>query len=105
LKQVEEDTKTGQHKWALKLVHQLRHDSRIDSSLNDSDIVHLNLSSSRKTLFTGSKHGQVYAFVLPDTSDTYHLQREDRCKECMTCKKAFSVLGKFMVLSQVSDKC
>lgn len=90
------DTKTGHHKWALELVHQLRHHSRVDGSLNDSDIVCLALSSSRKTLFTGSKHGQVYSFVLPDVSDSYHFQREDRCKECMACKKAFSVLGKFL---------
>ncbi|GAN06509.1 beige/BEACH domain-containing protein [Mucor ambiguus] len=92
LKHVEIDSKTGQHKWSLVLVHELRHKSRLDGSLDTSDIVALSMSSSRKTLFTGSKHGQVYGFVLPDTSDTYHLQREDKYRECVTCKRAFSVL-------------
>ncbi|OAD02252.1 hypothetical protein MUCCIDRAFT_143984 [Mucor lusitanicus CBS 277.49] len=94
LKHVEVDAKTGQHKWSLALVHEMRHKSRLDGSLDTSDIVALSMSSSRKTLFTGSKQGQVYGFVLPDTSDTYHVQREDKCRECMTCKRAFSVLGK-----------
>ncbi|KAL9550165.1 hypothetical protein PS6_005689 [Mucor atramentarius] len=93
LKHVEIDAKTGQHKWSLALVHELRHKSRVDGNLDTSDIVALSMSSSRKTLFTGSKQGQVYGFVLPDTSDTYHVQREDKCRECMTCKRAFSVLG------------
>lgn len=96
LKHVEIDAKTGQHKWSLALIHELHHKSRIDSSLDKSDIVALSMSSSRKTLFTGSKQGQVYGFVLPDTSDTYHVQREDKCRECMTCRRAFSVLGLFI---------
>jgi hypothetical protein len=48
----------------------------------------------KRTLFTGNRHGQVYSFVLPDTSDTLHLLKEDRCKECTQCRKSFSVLGK-----------
>lgn len=92
LKQVEVDPKSGQHKWSMVLVHQLRHRSRVDKSLDDSDIVALTMSGSRKTLFTGSRQGQVYTFVLPDTSDAYHLLREDKFKECMACKRAFSVL-------------
>jgi hypothetical protein len=92
LKQVEIDPKSGQHKWSLELVHQIRHSSRVDNSLDDSDIVALTISSSRRTLFTGSRQGQVYTFVLPDTSDSYHLLREDKFRECMTCRKPFSVL-------------
>ncbi|KAI7902411.1 WD40-repeat-containing domain protein [Cokeromyces recurvatus] len=92
LKRIERDTSTGKHKWGLDLVHQLYHHSHLDQTPDRSDIVCLSISKSRKTLFTGSKHGRVYAFVLPDTSDTYHLQREDKCKECMMCNKAFSVL-------------
>ncbi|KAI8085819.1 uncharacterized protein B0P05DRAFT_570017 [Gilbertella persicaria] len=91
-KQVETDQATGKHKWTLSLVHQLCHNSRAESEVDESDIVCLSMSTSRKTLFTGNRQGQVNAFVLPDTSDTYHLQKEDKCKECMTCRKVFSVL-------------
>ncbi|KAI8643957.1 hypothetical protein BD408DRAFT_137123 [Parasitella parasitica] len=92
LKQVEVDTKTGQNKWSLTLVHEIGHKNRIDTSFDESDILALSVSNSRRTLFTGNRQGQVYSFVLPDTTDAYHVQREDKCKECMTCRKAFSVL-------------
>ncbi|KAI9353982.1 hypothetical protein BD770DRAFT_138359 [Pilaira anomala] len=92
LKQVEIDPKTGNHKWSLVLVHQLRHQNRVDTSLDDCDIIALTVSNSKKTLFTGNRQGQVYSFVLPDSSDTFHLLREDKFKECMTCRKVFSVL-------------
>lgn len=92
IKKVEKDSETSQCKWSLVPVHQLRHKSRVDSSLDDSDIVALTISNSKRTLFTGSRHGQVYSFVLPDTSDSYHLLREDKFKDCMSCKKSFSVL-------------
>ncbi|KAG1351442.1 hypothetical protein G6F62_002976 [Rhizopus arrhizus] len=93
LKQIETDLKTGQQKWSLTLAHQIRHESRIDGNLDNSDIVDLAISSSKKTLFTGNRHGKVYAFVLPDTTDSFHFLREDRYKECLTCRKTFSVLG------------
>lgn len=95
LKQIETDLKTGQQKWSLTLAHQIRHESRIDGNLDNSDIVDLAISSSKKTLFTGNRHGKVYAFVLPDTTDSFHFLREDRYKECLTCRKTFSVLGKY----------
>ena len=60
--------------------------------MDDADLVALIISSSRRTLFTGSNQGQVYTFVLPDTSDNCHLLREDKFRECMLCKKSFSVL-------------
>lgn len=94
IKQLETDTKTGQQKWSLNLVHQRRHHNRYNSSLDDSDIMCMALSGSRKTLFTGNRHGQVYSFVLPDTTDSFHFQREEKYKDCMICKRAFSVLGR-----------
>ena len=53
--------------------------------MDDADIVALTISYSRRTLFTGSKQGQVFTFVLPDTSDNYHLLREDKLRECVSC--------------------
>jgi hypothetical protein len=96
LKQIKTDPETKKQKWALTLVHQIQHSNRLDHSLDESDIVSLALSSSRKTLFTGNKHGQVYSFVLPDTVDTFHLMKEDKYKECVNCNKSFSVLGNIM---------
>ncbi|KAI9471034.1 MAG: WD40-repeat-containing domain protein [Benjaminiella poitrasii] len=92
-KQIENDKSTGKYRWTLALAHQIHHKSRVNQSFDKSDIVCLYISNSKKTLFTGSNQGQVYAFVLPDTSDTYHLQREDKYKECMMCNRYFSVLG------------
>ncbi|CEP07883.1 hypothetical protein [Parasitella parasitica] len=92
LKQIRLDPKTGQSKWSLALVHEIHHENRIDNSFDKSDIVALSVSSSKRTLFTGNRQGQVYSFVLPDTPDAYHVQREDKCRECMTCRKTFSVL-------------
>ena len=91
-KQIEADSNTGQQKWTLSLAHQLRHDRGTENNTDNSDVVCLSVSTSRKTLFTGNRQGQINSFVLPDTTDTYHLQKEDKCKECMICKKVFSVL-------------
>lgn len=89
---LERDPSTGEVRWNLVLAHQLRLRNSIDGTLDHSDIISLFISNTRKTLFTGSKEGRVYSFVMPDTPDTFHLQREDKCKECMSCGKVFSVL-------------
>lgn len=94
MKQIETDPKSDQKKWVLSLAHQIAHKNRINGSLDTSDIVDLAVSTSKKTLFTGNRSGQVYSFVLPDTTDTFHFLREDRYKDCMSCRKLFSVLGK-----------
>ncbi|KAI8092539.1 uncharacterized protein BX664DRAFT_89561 [Halteromyces radiatus] len=90
-KDIVQDEKTGEHKWTLNQLYQLTHANRIDSTFDSSDIVSLSFSQKR-TLLTGNRNGQVYAFVLPDTSDTLHYLKEDRCKECAQCGKSFSVL-------------
>ncbi|KAG1474371.1 hypothetical protein G6F56_000395 [Rhizopus delemar] len=92
MKQIETDPKSDQKKWVLSLAHQIAHKNRINGSLDTSDIVDLAVSTSKKTLFTGNRSGQVYSFVLPDTTDTFHFLREDRYKDCMSCRKLFSVL-------------
>lgn len=51
-------------------------------------------STGKRTLLSGNTGGQVYAYVLPDTTDTLHYVRDDRYKECMECGKAFSVLDR-----------
>ncbi|KAI8967891.1 WD40-repeat-containing domain protein [Mycotypha africana] len=78
--------------WSLELVKEMAHINRADSSFNKSDIVSLFLSPSKGTLFTGNRHGLVYTFVSPDTTDTYHYEKDDKHKECMECCKIFGVL-------------
>ncbi|KAI9249780.1 hypothetical protein BDA99DRAFT_523628 [Phascolomyces articulosus] len=48
--------------------------------------------ASKRTLLTGNSYGEVYTFVSPDSSDTLHYVRDDRHKDCMECKRTFSVL-------------
>lgn len=48
---------------------------------------------NKRTLLSGNQYGEVYAYVLPDTTDMTHYVRDDRYKDCMGCGRAFSVLG------------
>lgn len=92
LKTLVKDLLTGTERWNLVLSHQLGHHDSATGTSDNSDIISLFMSNTRKTLFTGNKDGRVYTFVMPDTPDTFHFQKEDKCKECMTCGKVFSVL-------------
>lgn len=56
------------------------------------------ICSPKKTLLSGNRDGQLYAFVLPDTTENLHNLKEDKCKECTECEKSFSVLGKLKII-------
>ncbi|ORX58974.1 hypothetical protein DM01DRAFT_1301754 [Hesseltinella vesiculosa] len=90
-KEVVYDEQTDENRWILNLVYQLQHFNRVDTAYDASDIVALYLTDKR-TLLTGNRHGQVYSFVLPDTTEAVHYVKEERAKECTGCKKSFSVL-------------
>ncbi|KAG0176918.1 hypothetical protein DFQ29_005470 [Apophysomyces sp. BC1021] len=91
-KQVAKVAKTGQDRWSLTLRREIQQENRIDAVADTSDVVAVYFTSPKRTLLTGNVRGQVYAYVLPDTTDTLQLVKEDKCRECMTCSKVFSVL-------------
>ncbi|KAL0092916.1 WD40-repeat-containing domain protein [Phycomyces blakesleeanus] len=94
IKEVSLDPKTGRHRWNLTLVRQIQQMNRTHEIPDVSDIVLLKFTGPKRTLLSGNTLGQVYSYVLPDTTDTVHYVKEDRCRECMFCTKTFSVLGK-----------
>ncbi|KAI9493852.1 hypothetical protein BDB00DRAFT_938645 [Zychaea mexicana] len=82
--------KNGKAQWGLVLKRQIQHH---DHSNGEPDITALAFAgSSKRTLLTGNSYGEVYTFVAPDSTDTLHYVRDDRHKDCMLCRRAFSVL-------------
>ncbi|KAF7722919.1 hypothetical protein EC973_002599 [Apophysomyces ossiformis] len=91
-KQISKAAKTGLDRWSLVLKREIQQENRMDGVADAGDILSICFTGPKRTMLTGNIRGQVYAYVLPDTTDTIQFVREDKYRECMACSKVFSVL-------------
>ncbi|EPX74038.1 beige protein [Schizosaccharomyces octosporus yFS286] len=81
-------------KWRLHVVRQLQHKSGFGRNKvpTRQTITCITCSGQARGIFTGDNLGQVYAWMLPDTTSNVHVERDATSDLCSLCDTRFSLM-------------